>query len=84
MDEDADIPLRRPHHRCHIDDREVVHHPQHHGFGEIVRKRRDQRYRAIQGVESVEFEVSADDVIALNRALVRLERFWSDQIRYRL
>ena len=29
-------------------------------------------------------EVSNDDVKALNRALVRLERFWSDQIRYRL
>ena len=29
-------------------------------------------------------EVGNDDVKALNRALVRLERFWSDQIRYRL
>ena len=29
-------------------------------------------------------EVTNDDVKALNRALVRLERFWSDQIRYRL
>ena len=27
---------------------------------------------------------SEDDVRGLNRALVRLERFWSDQIRYRL
>lgn len=29
-------------------------------------------------------EVSSDDVRGLNKALVRLERFWSDQIRYRL
>ncbi len=29
-------------------------------------------------------EISADDVKGLNKALVRLERFWSDQIRYRL
>jgi DNA-binding MarR family transcriptional regulator len=29
-------------------------------------------------------EVTNDDVKSLNRALVRLERFWSDQIRYRL
>jgi DNA-binding MarR family transcriptional regulator len=29
-------------------------------------------------------EVSGDDVKSLNKALVRLERFWSDQIRYRL
>jgi DNA-binding MarR family transcriptional regulator len=29
-------------------------------------------------------EVSSEDVKNLNKALVRLERFWSDQIRYRL
>jgi DNA-binding MarR family transcriptional regulator len=29
-------------------------------------------------------EISGDDMRTLNRALVRLERFWSDQIRYRL
>jgi DNA-binding MarR family transcriptional regulator len=29
-------------------------------------------------------EVSGEDMRTLNRALVRLERFWSDQIRYRL
>ncbi len=29
-------------------------------------------------------EVNQTDVQQLNRALVRLERFWSDQIRYRL
>jgi len=29
-------------------------------------------------------QVSAEDFSGLNRALVRLERFWTDQIRYRL
>lgn len=29
-------------------------------------------------------EITGDDVKGLNKALVRLERFWSDQIRYRL
>ncbi len=29
-------------------------------------------------------EISEEDFRILNRALVRLERFWSDQIRYRL
>ena len=29
-------------------------------------------------------EVPQSDVVSLNGALVRLERFWSDQIRYRL
>lgn len=29
-------------------------------------------------------EVNTDDLGRLNRSLVRLERFWSDQIRYRL
>ena len=29
-------------------------------------------------------QVKQDDMAALNKALVRLERFWSDQIRYRL
>jgi hypothetical protein len=29
-------------------------------------------------------QVSNDDVKSLNKALARLERFWSDQIRYRL
>ena len=28
--------------------------------------------------------ISADDFETLNLALVRLERFWTDQIRYRL
>jgi DNA-binding MarR family transcriptional regulator len=29
-------------------------------------------------------QISGEDMRTLNRALVRLERFWSDQIRYRL
>jgi hypothetical protein len=29
-------------------------------------------------------EVNGEDVQDLNKTLVRLERFWSDQIRYRL
>jgi hypothetical protein len=28
--------------------------------------------------------LSAEELRGLNKALVRLERFWSDQIRYRL
>ena len=39
--------------------------------------------RQLGSVQSVG-EVSGDDVKGLNRSLVRLERFWSDQIRYRL
>jgi DNA-binding MarR family transcriptional regulator len=39
--------------------------------------------RQLGSIEAVG-EVSGDDFKALNRALVRLERFWSDQIRFRL
>ena len=39
--------------------------------------------RQLGSIEAVG-EVSGDDMRTLNRALVRLERFWSDQIRYRL
>ena len=39
--------------------------------------------RQLGSVEAVG-EVSGEDFKALNRALVRLERFWTDQIRYRL
>jgi hypothetical protein len=39
--------------------------------------------RQLKSIESVG-EIGRDDVQSLNRALVRLERFWSDQIRYRL
>jgi len=39
--------------------------------------------RQLGSIESVG-EVRQDDIESLNRSLVRLERFWSDQIRYRL
>lgn len=39
--------------------------------------------RQLGSVEAVG-EVSENDVRSLNRALMRLERFWTDQIRYRL
>jgi DNA-binding MarR family transcriptional regulator len=39
--------------------------------------------RQLGSIEAVG-QVSGDDMRVLNRALVRLERFWSDQIRYRL
>jgi DNA-binding MarR family transcriptional regulator len=39
--------------------------------------------RQLGSVEAVG-QVSLEDFKALNKSLVRLERFWSDQIRYRL
>ena len=39
--------------------------------------------RQLTSVEAVG-QISADDFKSLNKALVRLERFWADQIRYRL
>ena len=39
--------------------------------------------RQLGSIEAVG-EVSGEDFKGLNKALVRLERFWSDQIRYRL
>jgi len=39
--------------------------------------------RQLGSIETVG-EVSQDDFSRLNKALVRLERFWTDQIRYRL
>jgi DNA-binding MarR family transcriptional regulator len=39
--------------------------------------------RQLGSIEAVG-EISGEDMRTLNRALVRLERFWSDQIRYRL
>ncbi len=47
---------------------------------EVVRK---LYQRQLGSVETVG-EVSEEDFRGLNKALVRLERFWSDQIRYRL
>jgi DNA-binding MarR family transcriptional regulator len=40
-------------------------------------------HRQLGSVEAVG-QVTAEDVRGLNRALLRLERFWTDQIRYRL
>jgi len=39
--------------------------------------------RQLGSVEAVG-QVTAEDLRGLNRALLRLERFWGDQIRYRL
>ncbi len=39
--------------------------------------------RQMQSIEQVG-QVTGEDFRGLNKALVRLERFWSDQIRYRL
>lgn len=44
----------------------------------------DKLYHRQLGSLEVVGEVNHGDVQDLNRALVRLERFWSDQIRYRL
>jgi DNA-binding MarR family transcriptional regulator len=47
---------------------------------EVVHKLYQRQLGSIEAVG----QVSGDDMRILNRALVRLERFWSDQIRYRL
>lgn len=47
---------------------------------DVVDKLYQRQLRSIEAVG----EISGDDMKTLNRALVRLERFWSDQIRYRL
>ena len=39
--------------------------------------------RQLGSIETVG-EVTGDDLSRLNKALVRLERFWTDQVRYRL
>lgn len=44
----------------------------------------DDLYRRQLGSLETVGEVAEDDLSRLNRALVRLERFWTDQIRYRL
>jgi len=44
----------------------------------------DDLYRRQLGSLEAVGEVAEDDLSRLNRALVRLERFWTDQIRYRL
>ena len=47
---------------------------------EVVQKLYQRQLGSIEAVG----EVSGDDFKVLNRALMRLERFWSDQIRFRL
>ena len=47
---------------------------------EIVQKIYQRQLTSIEAVG----QVNNEDVKGLNKALVRLERFWSDQIRYRL
>jgi DNA-binding MarR family transcriptional regulator len=47
---------------------------------EVVKKLYDRQLGSVETVG----EVTEDDFRNLNKALVRLERFWSDQIRYRL
>ena len=47
---------------------------------EIVRNLYERQMGSIETVG----EIREEDVRDLNRALVRIERFWTDQIRYRL
>lgn len=54
--------------------------PRGHDAREIVTKLYHRQLGSVQSVG----EVSSEDIKGLNKALVRLERFWSDQIRYRL
>ncbi|MFO1033026.1 MAG: MarR family transcriptional regulator [Hyphomicrobiales bacterium] len=52
--------------------------------GHDVRKRVDQLYnRQLQAVEEV-VGLSAEEFERINKALTRLERYWTDQILYRL
>ena len=47
---------------------------------EVVTGLYDRQLGSVQSVG----EVNTDDIKGLNKSLMRLERFWSDQIRYRL
>lgn len=52
--------------------------------GQAIRERIDALYnRQLQAVEQV-VGLSTDEFDKLNKALTRLERFWTDQILYRL
>ncbi len=52
--------------------------------GQVIRERIDALYnRQLQSVEQV-VGLTADEFDKLNKALTRLERFWTDQILYRL
>ena len=52
--------------------------------GREVHKRVDELFaRHLESIEEIG-GISADDFTEVNKSLIRLERFWSDQIRYRL
>ena len=52
--------------------------------GMTIRSRVDAMYnRQLQAIEEV-VGLSADEFDRINRALTRLERYWTDQILYRL
>jgi DNA-binding MarR family transcriptional regulator len=52
--------------------------------GRMVRSRVDALYnRQLQAIEEV-VGISSDEFDRINRALARLERYWTDQILYRL
>ncbi|TMJ38423.1 MAG: winged helix DNA-binding protein [Alphaproteobacteria bacterium] len=52
--------------------------------GQAIRERVDQLYnRQLHSVEEV-VGLSVDEFERINKALTRLERFWTDQILYRL
>lgn len=51
-----------------------------HEAREVVQKLYQRQLGSVQAVG----EISGDDFRHLNKSLVRLERFWTDQIRYRL
>jgi hypothetical protein len=47
---------------------------------EVIQKLYQRQLGSIDAVA----QISLEDFKSLNKALVRLERFWADQIRYRL
>jgi len=47
---------------------------------EIIQKLYERQLRSVETVG----QISLEDFKTLNKALVRLERFWTDQVRYRL
>jgi DNA-binding MarR family transcriptional regulator len=70
------------HERCDTDRRSV--RVKLTDKGQEVRNRVDQLYQKhISSLEPVG-GVGANDLETLNQALSRLERFWTDHIRYRL
>ena len=51
-----------------------------HEAREVVQKLYQRQLGSVQAVG----QIGSEEIRGLNKALVRLERFWSDQIRYRL